>query len=111
MERKVDLNVKPHAPEVPANVELSLIRLKDDTRRVIAWSDDAEVAGIDVPLEPIYVPAPPKRWTAGLYVNPARPDNFGVFLDRDVGRMRIGTELGRGYAGKAEVRLKVGLTF
>lgn len=111
LERKVHLTVKPHEPAAAANVELSLIRLSDDTRRVVAWSDNAEVGGIDIPLEPILVPAPPKRWAAGLYVNPARPDQYGVFLDRDLGRMRVGAELGRGYAGKAEVRLRVGMTF
>lgn len=111
LERKVDLTVKPDEPGSAAQVELSLVRMPDQTRRVVAYSDNAVVGGIDVPIEPVFAAPEAKRWAAGLYVNPLDRRQAGVFFDSDVGRLRLGLEVGRGVRGEAEARVKVGVTF
>lgn len=75
----------------PVTVDLSLVRMPDKTRRVIASSPDGKIlSGIDVPIS---VPGDsPARtpWAAGISFSTDR--RFGGFLDRDLGPFRIGVE-------------------
>lgn len=122
VERRMQITAKPKdAPRVsaggqlesaPVTVDMSLVRMSDDTRRVIASSPDGEiVGGLDIPAEPAPEPPEPKRWAVGVYVNPVRPEERGVWVDRDLGRLRVGAELGAGPGRQLEARVKVGLTF
>lgn len=109
LERQVDVTVKPDIPGDTAKVEVNLVKMKDDTRRVVVYSDNAEVGGIDVPVE---LNLEPKHtWAVGMYVDPMHRETAGIFIDKDVGRVRLGAEVGRGRNNSAEVRLKVGVTF
>lgn len=122
VERRMQITAKPKAAPVvsaggqlesaPVTVDLSLVRMSDDTRRVVASSLDGEiVGGLDIPAEPVPEPPEPKRWAVGVYVNPVRPEERGVWVDRDMGRVRVGAELGQGPGRQLEARVKLGLTF
>lgn len=92
-------------------VDLSLVRMSDETRRVVASSTDGEIiGGLDIPVD-IRTQPEPKKWAAGLYTNPVNPNERGIFIDRDIGRLRIGAELGQNARNELETRVKIGITF
>jgi hypothetical protein len=73
-------------------VDLSLVRLQDQTRRVIASSPDGHVVGgVDIPIESP-TPARTMKWAAGGLWNPA-DHTFGGWIDRDLGPFRIGPQI------------------
>ena len=85
-------SVAPCPPCPPVRVDLSLIRLADQTRRVIASSPDGTVVGgIDMPVT---VAQEPRRlvWAAGGSWNP-KDKTWGAWVDRDVAFLRVGAEV------------------
>lgn len=91
-ERRVSAEIKPaHAGNV--GIDLSLVRDTAGGRRAIVSSPDGEVVtALDVPILPGLVPAPPRRWAAGVAINPFDPDDGrGAWVTRDYGRVRAGT--------------------
>lgn len=100
----------------PVRVDLTLVRLKDQTRRVLASSPDGEiVGGLDVPVESSQAPKE-LRWAAGaIYgATSAGGRTTGAFLHRDAGPLRLGVEVTRDtvpgvrseWAGRALVGLR-----
>lgn len=127
VERLVSIKVKPNPPAAnpaqptsaadcpEAQVDLSLVKMPDETRRVIASSPNgAIVGGLDVPVEPTMAP-PSRKWAAGLSWDPVKQAP-GIWLDRDIGRIRLGVELNQVRhldAGPVEVegRIRLGVRF
>ncbi len=103
-------------PCPPVSVDLSLVRMPDDTRRVVASSPDGEVVGgLDVPVDPIILPASAKRWSAGLSYDVLH-QTPGVWVERDIDRLRIGLDLNQtrlhvGGPTGTEARVRVGWAF
>lgn len=96
-------------PCPPVTVDLSLVREADNTRRVIASSPDGRVTGgLDIPVEtPVYKP---RVWAAGISVDPVHQVG-GVWIERDISRIRLGAEVGANRYHDFETRLKVGVTW
>ena len=93
----------------PITVDLSLIRLRDDTKRVVASSPDGEiVGGLDIPVETLAYK--PRVWAAGISVDPVHQVG-GVWIERDISRIRLGAEVGANRYHDFETRLKVGVTW
>ena len=88
----------------PVTLDLALVKMPDDSRRMIASSPDGEVvAGFDMPVLPTISVAPPK-WSAGLSYSDQR--QLGAWLDRDVGRAVVGVAVRQSDRGlRAEARL------
>lgn len=128
LERNISLTVRPETPPAnlklagaapcpPVRVDMSLVRMPDRTRRVVASSPNGEiVGGLDVPVD-----AAPgsesKHWAAGLSWSPIT-STAGVWVERDIGRVRIGAEMQQARPLGAtntltstEVRLRAGFTF
>lgn len=104
---------RPPCP--PVKVDLALVRMPDQTRRVVASSPDGEVVGgLDVPIEEPR-PSRPLRWAAGgLYgLSAGGGRSVGAFLHRDLGPFRLGAELTRdsapGQPGQWAGRALVGI--
>jgi hypothetical protein len=99
-------------PCPPVSVDLSLVRMPDDTRRVVASSPDGEVVGgLDVPIEPIISVAPRNR-SAGLSYDPIK-QTPGLWVEQDFGRLRVGLDLNQtrvriGGETGVEARVRVG---
>ena len=78
-------------PFNPVTVDMSLIRLKDQSRRVIASSPDgAIVGGVDIPVEAARQ-ARALKWAAGGTWNPA-DRSWGAWVQRDVGPLVLGAD-------------------
>lgn len=76
----------------PVTVDLGLVRMPDRTRRVVATSPDGEIlGGVDIPIEDVRMPRA-LRWSAGITYAPQYRE-FGAFVDRDLGPLRVGLEL------------------
>lgn len=112
VERVVKLEVKSkEKPDCPSiDVDLSLVRLPDETRRVIASSSNGEIlAGVDIPVESARPVSEPK-WAAGLTMSPITR-GYGVFVDRDLGPFRVGAEVNQSESYGLDFRIKAGLRF
>lgn len=116
LERQVEVLVQPVAPVTaqsegtappPVKVDLSLVRMPDESRRVVASSPDgAVVGGVDIPVLPIERKL---NWAAGISYGSSKTG--GVWIERDLDRVRLGAELLRNPRGDAEVRFRLGWTF
>lgn len=74
----------------PVRVDLSLVRMPDETRRVVASSPDGEVVGgVDIPVEPARPTPRPIRWTAGGLYDPVNR-TAGAFALRAAGPFTVG---------------------
>lgn len=99
------INAKSEAVCPPVTVDLALVK-QDGGRRVIASSPDGKVVGgIDVPIEPALIPEEHK-WAAGLSVG--HDKNPGVWVERDLGRFRVGAEVIRTQDSKLTARARIG---
>lgn len=100
----------------PVKVDMTLVRMPDQTRRVVASSPDGEiVGGMDVPVETAAPPPERMNWAAGLSWDPLHRTP-GAWIERDIARLRLGAELNRtrlDLASRAgtEMRLRIGMTF
>lgn len=119
LERIEKLTITPNAAPVagkcpPVSVDLSLVRMPDHTRRVVASSPDGEVAGIDIPVDTPDLPEE-HPWAAGLSYDPIK-QTPGIWLERDIGHARLGVEVAQtriqigGTAG-VETRIRMGWSF
>ncbi len=83
---KDDVFSGPNAPEVaahdcpPVNLDLSLVRMPDDSRRVIASSENGTlVGGLDVPVAPLASTLKPYRWNVSALTGYDAPRARQVF--------------------------------
>jgi hypothetical protein len=123
LERQIRVTVKPRASLkigssfvatqpacLPVTVDLSLVR-DGDGRRVVASSPDGDVVGgIDVPLESGTMPIP-RPWAAGVSCNLGQTcalRGTGAWIERDLGRVRVGAEVFRQSDGHAQGRVRAG---
>jgi hypothetical protein len=127
LERVAQVIVQPDAPAPeagqpcpPVTVDLTLIREQDGGRRILASSPDGVVVGgIDVPVEPIVMPAPAKRWAAGLSWSPIDRTS-GIWIERDLMiplvnlAVRVGVDLNQAVhtsASGLDPRMRIGIAF
>jgi hypothetical protein len=108
--RRVSLTLLPYAaPCPPVQLDLSVVRDREGGQRVIASSPDGRITGgVDVPIvsgEPIAI-ANPRPWTAG--VSYAGQQAYGVFVHRDIWRLRFGVEVSALREGGSEARVLIG---
>ena len=105
-------------PCPPVTVDLSLVRMPDKTRRVIASSPDGDVVGgLDVPVEAASAPRELKWAIGGLYGTKSEGgQTLGVFVDHDFAFLRTGAEVTRErYPSSSmngwEIRARLGIRF
>ncbi len=109
-ERRESIVVAPAPAASSVEVDLSLVRMPDNGRRVIASSPDGTVvSALDIPIEPGLVPLPPKPWAAGLSYG--TDHSVGVWIDRDVGKLVLGAQLARQQDGRVQAQLRAGVRF
>ena len=78
----------PHTVEV----DLTLLKMPDESRRVVASSPDGTVVGgIDIPVENQSLPKS-YLWAAGGSYNPT-DKTYGVWIDRRLWRVVLGAEI------------------
>jgi hypothetical protein len=92
----------------PVRVDLSLVRNGSDQRVIASSPDGHVVSAIDVPIEATIVPPAPKPWAAGLAYGTDHA--VGVWVERDVGRLRVGAEVSKG-AGPPRAEIRLGVAF
>jgi len=93
----------------PVTVDLTLVRLPDESRRVIASSPNGQVVGgVDIPVESARA-YKELKWAAGVTANPI-DRTFGAFIDRDLGPFRFGAEVNQIKDG-FDTRIKAGMRF
>ena len=76
----------------PVNLDLSLVRMPDETRRVIVSSQNGDILdGIDIPVEAAKPVSDEKKWSIGAiyYSNKA----YSARVERDLGPTRLSFDL------------------
>ncbi|HEX7639318.1 MAG TPA: hypothetical protein VF457_13055 [Burkholderiaceae bacterium] len=108
-ERRERVVVAPAPAASTVEVDLSLVR-QGDQRRVVASSPDGQVLqALDIPIDPAPLPPAPRPWAAGLSYRTDRA--VGLWVDRDLGRMRLGAEIDRQSDGRVQAAVRVGIRF
>lgn len=108
-ERRERIVVAPAPAASTVEVDLSLVR-QGDERRVVASSPDGQVLqAIDIPIDPSPLPPAPRPWAAGLAYRTDRA--VGLWVERDVGRLRLGAEVVKAPQGRPQAELRVGVSF
>lgn len=112
-ERRISATVqsaaRPDCP--PLRLDLSLVQDDAGGRRVVASSPDGEVVdAIDIPIEAALVPPPARPWAAGVSWAP-REELGGAWVERDLGRLRIGADIEEAGGGQLQARVRVGWRF
>lgn len=114
-ERRVSIKLKPDsfvsaegckcAPE-PMGINFSLVR-DGQGRRVVASSTGGQIiSSLDIPIEAALMPPEPHPWAAGLsYGHDKSP---GIWIERDLGRIRVGAEIIRQRDQTFQSRARVG---
>lgn len=110
--RRVEVEVQPDAPGCPVcRVDLSLVRDNEGGQRVITSSPDGTVTrALDVPILPGLLPPPVRPWAAGVSHDPFN-NGFGVWIDRDISRIRVGAEAGYDDVVGPRADFRLGFTF
>lgn len=110
-ERRMSATVQPRLPDCdPVRLDLSLVR-EGNSRRVVASSPDGTVIdALDMPLQPALTPAPQRPWAVGALYAPARGE-AGVWVERDLGRLRLGVDLVQRDSGDLAALVRVGWRF
>jgi hypothetical protein len=93
----------------PVTIDLGLIRMPDETRRVVAMARGGEIlSAIDIPIETAQ-PRVETHWAAGVLYEPRRRE-YGAFLDRDLGPLRLGVQVER-RDGRTATWVRAGVRF
>ena len=84
-------------PCPPVRVDLTLVRMPDQSRRVVASSPDGDVVGgVDIPVENAVTPRVFKWAAGGVYGRTSSGGrSVGAFLHRDAAFLRLGAEVTR----------------
>jgi len=106
------------SPCPPVTIDMTLVRMPDKTRRVIASSPDGDIlaSSLDIPVESAEQPRELKRAAGGVYgLKSGGGKSVGVFFDRDFAFLRTGIELTRETFSAVpagwETRIKLGVKF
>lgn len=94
----------------PVRLDWALVRAEDGYRMAVSAAGAEILEATDAPLQRL--PARPSRpWAAGLSLSydMSQRKAVGVFIDRDVGRLRLGLEISQRDGGTATLR--AGLRF
>lgn len=109
LERAALVTVKPKQEGCnELNLELGVLRLQDNSQRLVVRSDGATLGGVDIPLDR----ASPRvlKWSAGALYNPF-DRTFGAYVDRDLGPFRAGLDLMQDRNRGAAVIVRFGVRF
>jgi hypothetical protein len=109
--RSDTVTVRPTRTDCPAcTVNLLTVEMKDGSHRVVANSPDGTViSGIDIPLVPINT-VRQHVWAAGVSRGTGQ-GAWGLFVDRDLGPLRLGGEANKNGSGQYEARFRLGFVF
>lgn len=109
--RAATITVQPTQAGCDAiDIELGVVKLPDDTSRVVVRSDDATVTGgVDIPTAKEQV-VKELKWAAGASYDPVER-TYGVFIDRDLGPVRLSAELRQYKERGATALVRVGIRF
>jgi hypothetical protein len=121
VERIIQVTVKAKEPTPgsekktcsPVNVDVTLVKNKDESRSVVVSSDDGVIlGGVDIPVEAAKPIVPPKLWAAGAVMDPFKR-TYGVFVDRDIAWFRVGAQITQRDSGDLpnQVMVKFGIKF
>jgi hypothetical protein len=111
------ITASPACSCAPVHVDLSLVRLEDGTRRVVASARGGSViGGVDVPVESA-APRRVLRWSAGAAWD-TQAQRWGGYVDRDYDRVsfvplpvRVGVMLTPSRDGQLVAGVRIGLRF
>lgn len=107
-QRASQIVARPAIGASSVEIDTSLVREGDKLKLYASSPDGTITSATDFPITPALLPPEPKKWAMGLGYTTER--EVGVWVDRDVGRVRLGAEVLKGQKG-ARAELRVGVSF
>jgi len=99
---------RPDCP--PMTQTTSLVQDGDGLRMVTSSPDGEVIAGTDMVFRPLNLAPPLRPWAAGITYEISR-DLYGIWIERDFGRLRIGAEIQQRDYDTVAAWVRAGLTF
>ncbi len=95
-------------------VDLTVVTMDDGTKRVVASSPNGSIlSAVDIAVAKAVL-IEPKPWAAGVSADPIK-QTLGVWVERDIGRVRLGIDLNQTrptpFSMALEGRVRLGMTF
>jgi hypothetical protein len=106
--RRETVHVDFDTPKNEAEIVVSLATKGNEVRAIASSPDGTVTYAQDSIIVPQLMPAPERPWAAGVSYSTDR--QTGVWLERDIGRLRLGAEVSKGQ-GKPRAELRVGVAF
>lgn len=109
-QKAADMAAAPNCPPAkPVTVDLTQIQTSDGGQRLAVSSPDGTViGGFDVPIGSQSVVFA-HRWAAGASYGTDR--TYGGWVERDIGRLRLGVDVLQLQDGRVGARARIGLAF
>ena len=107
--RQTSVTVKPKQPDCePVTVEITTIKT-DDGQRAIAKTDSGTIiGGVDIPVTFDFAPKQHKWAVGAVYTSDKK---YGIFIDRDLGFVRLGVSVNQTAHGTLSGQLRAGIVF
>lgn len=105
--RRAQVVVAPVSTASDVQLDLSWVNDGREQRLVASSPDGTVERAVDMPIVPIAMPRATPIWGAGLEYG--RGGVVGLWIDRDIGRLRLGTEVQRQADGRAQTIVRVGV--
>lgn len=109
--RRITTTVKSSKEDCPpTTVTTSLVQEGQGLRAITSSPDGPVATGSDVVIRPLNMEPPPRLWAAGASFEPVH-GRYGAWVERDFGRLRVGSEIQQRDDDSVAAWVRAGFTF
>lgn len=109
--RRGQATIQPVDPNCePITVNTSLVQVDGGLRQIVSSPDGVVLSATDIPIKVLNISPEPPKWGVGASIQPFE-QRYGVWLQRDFGRIRAGVELVQRDGGGVDPWIKLGVAF
>lgn len=109
--RRNKVTLKPAQPGCdPITLTTSLVEMDGGLRQINSAEGATVTSGLDLAIRHVYLAPAAHKWAVGPMADPINR-RYGAWIDRDIGRVRLGAQITQERHRAVAVWLKAGITF